>query len=241
MFLKSKKDLSQTTKDYLLAYVMAQSDMHPDTPSVTSDKIKKIIEEDIKDASVKADLKKIQFVMNGFKIGDDAPEAPLMLADGKAYKLSENKGKPYMLVFYASWNPYIAESTLPIMNEITNFYKSKMNFVFVSLDDTKDQFLKTNSTILKNIKGTKVYAEGGLSSEMAKKYGIYGFKLPSFIVVDKNGKIASRTYYNLGDQELVNVLDKVTGLSAPKVSQPLPQMPQQMMPTETSPAPAQTK
>lgn len=216
-FLKGKKEVSQTEKDYLLAFVMAQSDVHPQTPAATTDKIKKIIEEDIKDATIKADLKKMLFVINGFKIGDDAPEASLVKQDGSAYKLSENKGKPYMIVFYASWNPYIAEGTMPVLKEVVNFYKSKMNFVFVNLDDTKDQFTKTSNALLKGIPGTNVYGDGGLNSDIAKKYGVYGFKLPSFIVVDKNGKVASRSFVNLGDQDLITILDKQTGLSAPKV------------------------
>ncbi|WP_435524937.1 hypothetical protein [Chryseobacterium indoltheticum] len=41
-----------------MAFVMAQSDVHPQTPPATTDKIKKIIEEDIKDATIKADLKR---------------------------------------------------------------------------------------------------------------------------------------------------------------------------------------
>ncbi len=226
-FLKSQKEVSQVTKDYLLAFVMAQSDIHPQTPAKTTDKIKKIIEEDIKDAGIKADIKKMQFTINGFKIGDDAPEGSLIKADGTAYKLSENKGKPYVLVFYASWNPYIAEGTVPVLKEVVNFYKSKMNFVFVNLDDTKDQFTKTSNAMMKGIQGTNVYAEGGLNSDIAKKYGVYGFKLPNFIVVDKNGKIASRSFVNLGDADLITVLDKQTGLSAPKVA-PQPQMMPQM-------------
>jgi hypothetical protein len=32
-YLKTKKDLSQTAKDYLLAFVMAQADIHPTTPA----------------------------------------------------------------------------------------------------------------------------------------------------------------------------------------------------------------
>lgn len=245
-YLKSQKDVSQVTKDYLLAYVMAQSDIHPQTPATTTDKIKKIIEEDIKDAGIKADLKKMQFAINGFKIGDDAPEASLVKADGSAYKLNENKGKPYMLVFYASWNPYIAEGTVPVLKEVTNFYKSKMNFVFVNLDDTKDQFVKTSNALLKGIQGVNVYAENGLNSDIAKKYGIYGFKLPSFIVVDKNGKVASRSFVNLGDPELITILDKQSGLSAPKVA---PQAQMNMDPSaqptpqaqEAPQQPAQTK
>jgi len=216
-FLKGKKEVSQTEKDYLLAFVMAQSDIHPQTPPATVDKIKKIIEEDIKDATVKADLKKMQFAINGFKPGDDAPEASLIKQDGSSYKLNENKGKPYMIVFYASWNPYIAEGTVPVLREVVDFYKSKMNFVYVNMDDTKDQFIKTSKSLFKGIPGINVYGEGGLNSDIAKKYGVYGFKLPSFVVVDKNGKVTGRSFNNLGDQELISVLDKQTGLSAPKV------------------------
>ena len=233
-FLKGKKEVSQTEKDYLLAFVIAQSDINPQTPAATTDKVKKIIEEDIKDATIKADLKKLQFAINGFKVGDDAPEASLVKEDGSAYKLSENKGKPYMIVFYASWNPYIAEGTVPVLKEVVNFYKSKMNFVYVNLDDTKDQFGKTSKALLKGIQGTNVYGDGGLNSDIAKKYGVYGFKLPSFVIVDKNGKIASRSFNNLGDQDLITVLDKQTGLKAPQVS---PQAQLQLDPSAFQQAP----
>ncbi|WP_238584529.1 TlpA family protein disulfide reductase [Chryseobacterium sp. Leaf180] len=238
-YLKTKKEMSQDTKDYLLAFVIAQADILPQTPAKNVDKVKKIIEEDIKDKTVQEDLKKMQFAINGFKIGDDAPEASLVKADGSAYKLSENKGKPYMLVFYASWNPYISEGTVPVLKEVVNFYKSKMNFVYVNLDDTNDQFKKTSNAMMKGIPGVNVYGEKGLNSDIAKKYGIYGFKLPNFIIVDKNGKIASRGYVNLGDPELITVLDKQTGLAAPQVNpQMQQQMQQQMMTPEAAPAPS---
>lgn len=249
-YLKDKKDLSQTTKDYLLAFVIAQSDIHPGTPSNISDKIKKIIDENIKDATIKSDLNKIQLAVNGLKAGEVAPDISLIKQDGKAYKISENKGKPYMLVFYASWNPYIGEATIPVLKEVVNFYKSKMNFVFVNVDDTKDQFVKTSNSLLKGITGSNVYVNGGLNSDAVKKYGVYGFKLPCFIIVDKDGKIAGRTFVNLGDPELVTLLEKQTGLSAPKVD-PRVQLQPELNPDQSStqavpqqqanPTPAQTK
>ncbi|TXF77272.1 TlpA family protein disulfide reductase [Chryseobacterium sp.] len=232
-YLKTQKDVSQVTKDYLLAYVMAQSDIQPTTPKETQDKIAKIIENDIKDAGVKADLKKIQFVVSGLKVGEAAPDAALIKQDGKAFKISENNGKPTMMVFYASWNPYISESVIPVLTEVTNFYKSKMNFVYVNLDDTKDQFIKTSNALMKGLPGTNVYAEGGLKSDLAKKYGIYGFKLPSFVVLDKTGKVASRAFFNLGDPEMVTVLDRETGLKAPSV-QPEVQLQNQLIPQQES-------
>lgn len=236
-YLKTKNDIPQLTKDYLLAFVMAQSDIVPQTPANVVDKVKKIIETDIKDKAIQDDLKKMQFAINGFKVGDDAPEASLVKADGTSYNLSANKGKPYMMVFYTSWNPYIQEGTVPVLREVVNFYKSKMNFVYVNLDDTQDQFKKTSSTLMKGLPGTNVYGENGLNSDIAKKYGIYGFKLPNFVIVDKNGKIASKSFVNLGDQELITVLDKQTGLAAPQVDpQMQQQMQQQMMPPPPAPA-----
>lgn len=249
-YLKTKKNLSQTAKDYLLAFVMAQADIHPTTPSKNIDKIKKIIDTDIKDATIKSDLLKMQVAITGLKIGEAAPEAPLVKQDGKSYNLSENKGKPYMLFFYASWNPYIGEATVPVLKEVVNFYKSKMNFVFVNVDDTKDQFVKTSNSLLKGVQGVNVYGEKGMESEIAKKYGVYGFKLPCYVIIDKDGKIASRSFVNLGEQELVVILDKLTGLSAPRVDpnaqQLQPQMQidpaaQQAAPQPANPQPAQTK
>lgn len=94
-----------------------------------------------------------------------------------------------------------------------------MNFTYVNFDDTKDQFVKTSNAMLKGIPGNNVYGDGGMNSQIAKDLGIYGFKLPSFIVLDKNGKVASRVFNNLGDQELITILDKVSGLKAPTVQQ----------------------
>ncbi|AZB09850.1 TlpA family protein disulfide reductase [Chryseobacterium sp. G0162] len=244
-YLGTKKDISQTAKDYLLAFVMAQADIHPTTTTANIDKIKKLIDTDIKDATIKSDLLKMQMAITGLKIGEAAPEAALVKQDGKAYKLSENKGKPYMLFFYASWNPYIGEATVPVLKEVVNFYKSKMNFVFVNVDDTKDQFIKTSNSLLKGIPGVNVYGEKGMESDIAKKYGVYGFKLPCFVIVDKDGKIASRSFVNLGEQEFVTILDKLTGLAAPKVD-PNAQMQQQLQidptaPQQTNPQPAPTK
>ena len=146
-------------------------------------------------------------------------------------------------MFYASWNPYINEGTVPVLREVVNFYKSKMNFTYVNFDDTKDQFVKTSNAMLKGIPGTNVYAENGMNSQIAKDLGIYGFKLPSFVILDKNGKVASKFFNNLGDQEMINILDKVSGLKAP-TAQPEVQLQNDLLVPQgpaPKPAPAPTK
>ncbi|MFC6269571.1 TlpA family protein disulfide reductase [Frigoriflavimonas asaccharolytica] len=220
-YLKKRTELSDTAKDYLLAYIISQADLQPTATQEVQDKIGKIIDADIKDASIKKDLKTIQFAIGGLKVGEALPEASLMTADGKPFKTADFNGKPTLLMFYASWTPYIKDQTVPILNQVIGFYKKDMNFAFINFDDNKEQFTKTSSALMKGIPGTNYYAEGGLTGDFAKKFGIYGFKLqPSFVIVDKNGKVASRLFFNLGDPEMVTALDKATGLTAPAVQQP---------------------
>ena len=148
-------------------------------------------------------------------------------------------------MFYASWNPYIQEAAVPVLKQVIDFYKSKMDFVFINLDDNKDQFIKTSSALLNSLTGTNVYAEGGMQSELAEKYGIYSFKLnPAFLLVDKDGKIASKYFYNLGDPELITMMDKLTGLKAPEVEPEITLqndllVPQEQQPSQQAPAPQQ--
>ncbi|UBB88671.1 TlpA family protein disulfide reductase [Candidatus Kaistella beijingensis] len=216
-FINTKKDLSQLAKDYLLGFVLSSTDIQQGMPAENIAKLDKVIKDNVKDAEIKKDLEKVLFVISGPKVGEAAPASKLIKQDGSSDKLFDGKGKPTLVMFYASWNPYISEATVPVLKEVVNFYKSKMNFTFVNVDDTKEQFVKTSNAMLKGIPGTNLYGEGGLNSQVAKDFGIYGFKLPSFIVLDKDGKIASRFFYNLGDPEIVTVLDKVTGLKAPMV------------------------
>ena len=241
-FLDTKKDLSQVTKDYLLAFVLASGDVSPNTTPENSLKIAKLIDEKIKDATIKKDLQRISFVIEGPKVGDAFSSASLMGADGKTSKLSEAKAKPTLVMFYTSWNPYISERTVPVLKEVVNFYKSKVDFTFVNLDDTKDQFTKTSSALLKGIPGTNLYAENGLSSQLAKDLGLYGFKLPSFALIDKNGKFASRFFFDLGDPAFVTAMDKISGLKAPMVEQPQIQLQNDLLaPQNQAPQPAPTK
>lgn len=214
-FLATDKEMSQKTKDYLLAFVIAKFDLNPYTSEV--EKVKKISDEYIKDSEVKKDLNSAINAVFGLKKGEVAPKVSFTKLDGKSGNL-ELGGKPTLVMSYASWNPYIGQSTIPVLKEVVNFYKSKVNFAFINLDDSKEQFSKTANAMLKGIPGTNYYADGGLSSDYAKKFFIYGFKIPGFFLIDKDGKIASQTFYNLGDAKFVDEMNKVSGLQAPTVN-----------------------
>lgn len=235
-YLKTKKDLSQVAKDYSLAYIISQSDINP-ANTKNYDKIAKNIEENISDATVKKDIQVLQKVLMGEKEGT-VPDLKLTLKDGKMSNLSDLKGKPTVVMYYASWNPNIAVMTVPVLKEVANFYKSKANFAYVNLDDTKEQFIKTSDALLKGFPGAHYYLEGGINSEAARKFGLYGFKTPSYIVLDKDGKTVGRPYYNLGDPEFITTMEKLTGIKAPQMQPQAPPMSGGTQPMPAEPAPA---
>lgn len=216
-FLKTKNDLSKVTKDYLFAYVIAQSDINFNNFK-RYDHITKLIDENISDSKIKSDLKQLQTVLMGFKSGAE-PQLKLIDKNGKNSNLSDLKGKPTLVTFYSSWNPNISLVTVPVLRDVTNFYKSKLNFAYVNLDDTKEQFQKTSAAMFGKFPGANYWAEGGINAEQVRKFGLYSFKTPSYILLDKNGKTVGRPYFNLGDPDLVLELDKITGLKAPQVQQ----------------------
>lgn len=216
-YLQTRKDLSSTKKDYFLAYVLSQSDLNFMNTN-KYDKITKLIEENISDSKIKKDLKELQMVLMGHKAGT-TPDLNLVSTDGGSKSLSDIKGKPTLVTFYASWNPNISIVTTPVLKEVTDYYKTKMNYVYINLDDTKEQFQKTSSSLLKGFNGTHYWVEGGINSEAARNFGLYGFKIPSYIILDANGKLYGRPYFNLGDPEFVQTMTKLTGIQAPAISQ----------------------
>ncbi|MDO4763377.1 MAG: thioredoxin-like domain-containing protein [Flavobacteriaceae bacterium] len=210
-FLETRKELSQETKDYLISFVATQFDLHP--RSEKAEQVMQVIEEKVKNKAVKKDLEKVYTTIIGLKLGTDTPEVSLIQQDGKSTNLSNFKGKPSLLVFYSSFAPNMIEEVLPLLKEINEFYKDKLNFVYINLDDNTQQFQKTSKALMKDLKGVNVYSKGGLKSDVAEKFHIYGFKLPSFVVLDKDGKIASKSILHLASPELIEVLNKQTGLN----------------------------
>lgn len=213
-FLDTRKELSQESKDYLASFIATQFDLNPHNEK--AEQAMKALQEKIKDSKIKQDLEKVYNTISGLKIGTIAPEGDLIDQSGKSVKISAFKGKPTLLVFYSSFAPGMVESIAPAMKELGEFYKSKLNVLYINMDDNTKQFQNTSKSLLKGFFGVNAYAKNGLKSEIAKQYYIYGFKLPSFVVLDKEGKIASKSFINMIDAGLIEILNKQTGLIAPQ-------------------------
>lgn len=218
-FLDTQKDLSQETKDYLASFIATEFDLHPQNDKI--ERVIKVLDEKIKTKNIKKDLEKVTNAIHGIKIGNNAPEVTFKKQDGHTIKTSDFKGKPTVLIFYSSFAPKMVESVTPNLVELSEFYKDKVNFVYINMDDDYQQFQKTSKSLMKKALGTNVYAQKGLKSEVAKEFHIYGFKLPSFVVLDKNGKIISKSFLSITDADFLNILNKNTGLMAPIEAQTL--------------------
>ena len=221
-FLRTQKDLSSVEKDYFYAYVIAQSDLNQNKIN-KYDQITSLIEKNISNPAIEKDIKAIQKVLMGQKSGTNA-NLQLEDKDGEKSNLGDIKGKGSLVLYYASYSPNM-NFVAPQIQEMANFYKDSINFVFVNLDDTKEQFLKTSTALWKNIPGQHFYVKGGVNSREAIRNGIYSFKMPSFILVDKEGRILGKPYFNLGDPELVEHLNKLSGKKAPEVKEEVMGMP----------------
>lgn len=213
-FLDTRKEFSQETKDYLIAFIAKQFDFYPQNEKI--DQVMKVLQEKIKTENIKKELVQLFNTIQGVKIGDVAPATELIKQDGKTAKLEDLKGKPTLLVFYSSWAPNMVESIVPNLKEMSKFYQGKLDFAFINLDDNAKQFQSTSKAMMKDLTGTHLYAKGGLKSDLAKQFYIYGFKLPSFIVLDKDGKIASASFGHILEPKLLEVLEKQTGVSIPQ-------------------------
>lgn len=222
-FLRTQKDLSSTEKDYFYSYVIAQSDLNQNNIS-KYDQITQLIDRNISNSAIKNDIKTIQKVLMGQKANT---KANLLVEDkdGKKLNLGNLKDKGSLIVYYASYSPNVVNMVAPQIKEITDFYQGSLNYVFVNLDDTKEQFVKTSTAVWKGIPGLNYYVKGGVNSRDAIRNGIYSFKLPSFIILDKEGRVIGKPYFNLGDPELVENLNKLSGKKAPEVNQQSMEMP----------------
>lgn len=215
-FLETKKDISQETKDYLVSFVATSRDLAPNNPKI--EQMMKAVQGSVKNESIKKDLEELYLVIKGAKKGTDLSHFSLKNTEGKETKISELKGKPTLLVFYSSWANAMemVNYIVPALKESNQYYEGKLNFAYINLDDDFQQFSKTSQALLKGLKGTNLYAESGLKSDFAKQMKLYGFKLPSFVLIDKDGKIASHTTSNfVFDTDFTQILDKLTGVPFP--------------------------
>lgn len=124
---------------------------------------------------------------------DAASDFKLQDLGGKTVKLSEFKGRPVLLDFWATWCPP-CRASIPEIEKLHKSYSSKGLVVLaISLDqggwDSVKDFVTESGITYTVLKGT---------DDVASKYHVR--TIPMLVIVDKEGKIYKR-YLGLGEDD----------------------------------------
>lgn len=114
-----------------------------------------------------------------------APDFTLKDLQGLKFKLSEQRGKPVLLVFGATWCPACREE-IPHLKEIYANYASK-GLIMVNIDVDEPQAQVARFAEKYKLPYRVLVDE---SAQVARSYYVRG--VPNFILLDKDGRFVCR-------------------------------------------------
>ena len=118
-------------------------------------------------------------------VGKPAPDFSFTTLDGKAIKLSDLKGKPVVVNFWASWCHFCAQEA-PDLEAAYNQYKSQgLQMLGVGADPNDPP-----DALKKKVAELKITYPVGPGADAAKAYGVTGF--PTTFFVDSKGVLVSQ-------------------------------------------------
>ena len=133
--------------------------------------------------------------------GDVAPDFSGKTVDGKVIKLSDFRGKPVLLDFWATWcGPCVTE--IPNIKKTYEKFKDKVVFIGINLDYSLvnlKKFLKKEK-----IEWIQIFDRKGWESEIVKKYRVKG--IPAIFLIDSKGKIVK---INLRGEEILEKVEEI--------------------------------
>jgi len=136
--------------------------------------------------------------------GNPAPNIKAVDANGKTKVLSDYRGKLVYIDAWATWcGPCMQE--LPFYEAVKREYKDK-NIEFVSICVWDNQTTWKNFLEKRKLDGNQLFIEGQ-TNEFIDNYMIKG--VPSFILIDKEGKIISHNALRPSDKALREELDRL--------------------------------
>jgi len=140
------------------------------------------------------------------KVGDQAPDFTMKMANGRTVKLSDLKGKVVMLQFTASWCSVCRKEMPFIEKDIWQKHKSNPNFTLMGVDRDEPR-----ETVLKFAKSIPVTYPIGLDPK-ANIFALYAAReagITRNVIIDKKGKIVflTRLYDVQEFKEMTKLID----------------------------------
>lgn len=149
----------------------------------------------------------------GINVGNRAIDFELQTIDGKTVKLSDYRGKPILLNFWATWcEPCRYE--MPFLQQINDTYSSK-GLVLLAVDLTYSLPTETPETVQKFIATFNLTLTVLMDSDktMAKAYLLTS--IPTTFLIDKDGIIRGKVIGAFADKAAIeNALKTIMPWSA---------------------------
>ncbi len=131
-----------------------------------------------------------------------APDFKIKLFNGEDFRLADQKGKPVVINFFASWCVSCGKETPFIENAAREYGPDRVVFLGIAVDDTE----KKAKQFMKKI-GLTIPAGLDKTGEIKDAFGLYG--MPTTYFIDKKGIVS---YFHPGvvnEQLLKYELDKM--------------------------------
>ena len=134
-----------------------------------------------------------------------APDFTVYDADGNAVALSDNKGTPVVVNFWATWcGP--CQDEMPLMQEAYKEYGDRAAFMFVNLTDgTYDTVESVGEFMERYGYDLPVFFDSDASG--AEAYGVTG--IPFTVFIDRDGAVAGSHLGSISEESLRDGLDAI--------------------------------
>ncbi|MCP4204539.1 MAG: redoxin domain-containing protein [bacterium] len=127
-------------------------------------------------------------------IGTQAPVFELEDLDGETVSLSDLRGQPVLINFWATWcQPCVVEH--PVLVDGARRYQGRAKFLGIIYQDEREK-IERFMRLRGNWGSTLVDPE----SKVALAYGVYG--APETFILDRNGKIVEKVTGAMGPRQL---------------------------------------
>jgi cytochrome c biogenesis protein CcmG, thiol:disulfide interchange protein DsbE len=112
-----------------------------------------------------------------------APDFTVKLFEGGTFRLSDHKGIPVVINFFASWCRACGEETPVIEKAAREYGDGRIAFLGIAVDDTE----KKAKAFMRKI-GLSIPAGLDRKGEIKDAYGLYG--MPTTFFIDKQGMVS---------------------------------------------------
>lgn len=119
----------------------------------------------------------------GTGIGDVAPEFEARTYDGETVKLSDYKGKPVFVNFWAAWCPFCVDE-LPLMADVQNKHGDSYVTLAVNRGESLETAKKFSDEL--DVTGTMIFLLNE-KDDIYQRYG--GFAMPYSLFLNEEGVI----------------------------------------------------